>query len=128
MRQVSNYKKDKLRKEQLFVLIEVLEKIKNSGDMKLFLKTFLTDSELAYLGQRLNIMRMLAKNFSYIQISEKLNVPANTISNAKKYMDEGGEELKKVILSYKYKPRKVIQKKKDDVKMTKSHYPGAIRF
>ena len=108
MRNISSYHDEELRNEQFKILIEVLEKVKNDGDMKIFIKNFLTDSELAYTEQRLAIMRMLLKKFSYSKIQEKLGVQTNTINNAQKRLENGGDQFQKIISSYRFKPKNNI--------------------
>lgn len=103
MRKISNFKDDRMREEQLNVLVDIVDGIKGKQDLHEFLTTFLTESELAYIGQRLNIMRMLLKNFSYQEIEEKLNVPPNTICRVNAKLDSGGKELSKIISQYRYK-------------------------
>lgn len=130
MRQITNYHDKKLRDDQFGVLLDVLWQAKNKEDFKLILEIFITESEVAYLGQRLNIMRMLIKNFTYQQIQEKLDVPSSTISSAKIRLDLGDERLKSILSSYKYKPRKEhnLQPKDSGNGLVKSRVPGAIRF
>jgi Trp operon repressor len=128
MRKVANIKNQALREEQFNTLLDVVMMIKKNDDLNLFLDCFLTDSEKAFLGQRLNIMRMLAKNFSYTQIKEKLSVSTVTISNAYKCLEKGGNSLKSIVLEYKFKPKN-IKPKHDDIKpLVSAHYPGTPRF
>jgi len=128
MRKVANIKNKPLREEQLHTLLDVILTIKKNDDLDLFLDCFLTDSEKAFLGQRLNIMRMLAKNFSYTQIKEKLSVSTVTISNAYKCLEKGGELLKSIVLEYKFKP-KIKKPKYDDIMpLVNAHYPGSPRL
>jgi len=107
MRRISSYAHKEIQAEQFEVFIEIVEKIRSTGDLKIFFSNFLSKSEAAYIFQRIDLIRMLAKNFNYLEIRKKLKVGYSTITNAKRCLDSGGEELKKIILSYRYKPAKV---------------------
>lgn len=132
MKQVSNMSKSKIREQQFEVMIDIFCLMKDRAEMKKFLQTFLSQSESAYLAQRLDIMRMLAKKFNYRQIKEILRVPSPTITHANSCLGAGGKRINKILLSYKFK---------DDVKEEKTnnvfvesfgnglvspHMPGAI--
>lgn len=123
MRKISNYSDELLRQEQFDVLIDTIDGTKSKNDLLLLLSCFLTESESAYLAQRLNIMRMLAKNFSYLQISEKISASPSTIATAKRCLEKGGEQLRSVILSYKYRPR---ASNKTTNNLVHPHMPGNI--
>lgn len=125
MKKVSNIRDEKLREEQFETLIDVLHTIKNRDGLAVFMGSFLTDSEKAYLGQRLNIMRMLAKNFNYLKIKEILKANNGTISHSQKCLDKGGDQLKKIVLQYKYKP-KVVKADRGAKPLASTHYPGSI--
>lgn len=132
MKKISCYKNFELRNDQFEILIDILKSITKRNDLKKFLECFLSKSEIAYLGQRLDIMRMLAKDFSYQQIKDKINASANTISHAKDCLEIGGSDISNILTAYKYKkdpekiPEKKIEIKKDN--WIKPHYPGAINF
>lgn len=128
MRKISNYKNYKLQKEQFEVLCEVLLNVKEKDDMALCLNSFLTKSEKAVLSQRLNIMRMLSKHFSYQDIQNKINASPSTIATAHRCLEEGGEELMDVLLSYKFKPQKKISQNDNRNNFVKPHRPGSIKF
>jgi Trp operon repressor len=55
MKIVANINNKKLRTEQFNTLVDVLDLIKSREDLKIFLESFLSESEQAYLGQRLNL-------------------------------------------------------------------------
>ena len=107
MRRISNYSYKKIQTEQFEAFIEIIEKVRTEGDLRIFFSNFLSKSEAAYVCQRIDLMRMLAKNFSYFEIRKKLKVGYSTITNAKRCLDSGGEVLKNIILSYRYKPAKI---------------------
>ncbi len=108
MKMISNYGDKKRREEEFKVLGDIIFGIKTREELTLFLECFLSESEKAYLGQRLDLMRMLAKNFNYQQIREKITPSNSTINNAKRCLDLGGDRLKRVILNYKFKAEKLV--------------------
>ena len=122
MRKISNHANEKLRKEQFDVLVEIIISIKSRGDLKLFLESFLTASEQAYLSQRLNILRMLAKSFHFMEIKQKINASNGTISNANKLLIDGGDIFKKILLQYKYK----LKQTGPQISKSKAHLPESI--
>ena len=131
MKMVSNYGDPELRTEQLNVFIDVINGLKSKEDLKIFVTSFFTESEKAYLGQRLNIMRMLSKYFTYSQIMNKLHVPNSTISHSSKLLERADEKFKDLVLSYKFKKSVIVQNSSHntDIKpFVKPHYPGAIKL
>lgn len=109
MRKVGNFKNEELSDEQYYVLVDFIASAKDLIEAEALIKILLTDSEIAVIGQRLNILRMIAKDFTYSEIEEKIKASANTIANAvnskskekllKKYFDE-------MLKRYRYKPEK----------------------
>ena len=128
MRKISNYNDLKLQEEQFDVLCEVFLNIKTDEDMRLCLASFLTKSEKAVLSQRLDIMRMLSKHFSYQDIREKINASPSTIATAKRCLEEGGEDLENILLSYKYGKKKIRSGNNNSNNFVRSHRPGAIKL
>ena len=128
MKPIANYSDEPLRNEQFQVFIKIIDLMETIDDRKYLLSNLITESEAAYICQRLNILRMLAKNFSYSQISDKLGVSATTISNANKVLDSGGPRLRKLLLGYKYKEYVVNDSKSPGKPLVNPHYPGAIKF
>ena len=122
MRNVSTIKKENLRNDQFFVFVKVLALIKNEKEAVVFINSFFTESEKAYFGQRLNIVRMIMKDFSYSQIIEILKTQSATIGNSKKCVDKGGNMFKKIVQRYKYKSSG------KDAPKQKANYPGAIKI
>ena len=121
MKKISNYNDFELREEQFETLIDILDGCKTRSDLELFIQAFMTSSEKAYLGQRLNIIRMLAKGFSYLQIKEKISASNSTIRHASDCLERGGDVLKSIVLSYKFKKRKEW-----DMSINIPHMPGSI--
>ena len=130
MRVVSNMKNKELLKDQFNVFCDLISGIRDKEDLELFFKNFLTESEIAYLSQRLNVMRMLSKNFTYFDIYQKIKVPKGTISKSRAAL-EGDENFAKIISNYKYKEIKItnrgdfVNKKESFIK---ANYPGAIKI
>ncbi len=123
MKRIANINDEELRKEQFETLVDIINLIRTKEDLTLFLHSFLSESEQAYLGQRLNIMRMLAKNFNYLKIQELIGTSTGTITNAQKCLDSGGIKLMEIVLEYKFKHETILAEKENPFK---SHYPGAI--
>ncbi len=131
MRNVANIGNKKLRKDQFEMLVKLLSKINSKAEMKLFLQSFFSESENAYFGQRLDIIRMLNKNLTYEEIRNEIKAQTGTISNAKISLDSGGREYKKLLLKHKpeRKGKYYPSLKKDvDEKFVSANYPGAIKF
>lgn len=127
MKPIVSYSDKPLREEQFGVFIDLLSLMESRDDIEFLIDSTIMESEKAYICQRLNILRMLAKSFSYSQISDKLGVPPSTISNANKILEFGGERLKKLLLGYKYK-ESIKSSSKTDRRKAGPHYPGAIRI
>lgn len=133
MRKIINFADKELQKKQFDTLVEIFSRIKTKKEMRLFLSCLLSDSERAYLGQRLNIVRMLAKYFSYAQIKGKLGVPNSTIAFANKIFVGASADFKKIITSYKFKieqpePDQSTESDTSSKPLIRPHYPGAINF
>ncbi len=82
MRKVSTFKNSKLQKEQFRVLAEILSSIKDKEKCLSFLNILLTQSEKVVISQRLDILRLVQKDFKYWQIQERFKTTANTIARA----------------------------------------------
>ena len=95
MRIAANYNKELIRRNQLNMLVVTLRAINTEKDLILFMKSLITESEMAYIAQRLDIIRMLAKNFNYDHIKKEINVSSGTISHAQTCLDVGGDKFKK---------------------------------
>ena len=132
MRKVSNYANKRLHDEQYRVFVDLISKIRNKNELSILLDALLTKSEKVYISQRLNVMRMLAKSFSYDEIQDHINVPKNTISKTNLILQDNGLSLKQVLLKYRFRfpkadeyERKTTGRKIDP---NKAHYPGAIKL
>lgn len=131
MRKVSNYGDIKLRKEQTEVFASIIADINNKDDAKIFIASFFTESEKAFLGQRLNIMRMLVKSFTYLQIKQKLGVPTSTVTSSSKLLEVAKDKFRNLILSYRFRPIVEVDNassKPASRPYPEPHYPGAIKL
>lgn len=61
-------------------LVVLLTDIHSQGEMKAFLKAFLSESEQAVFAKRLTILQLLNQGRSYEEISKDLKVSSATIS------------------------------------------------
>jgi uncharacterized protein YerC len=133
MRISASYGKEKIRMDQLNVLVKTLKEIKTEQDLKFFLETLISESEMVYIGQRLDIIRMLAKNFNYDHIKDEINVSSGTISHAQSCLDVGGDKFKKMVLTCKFKLDKKPIEPSRVVSISRGNgfinpkMPGAIR-
>lgn len=130
MRIASNTHKPATRRNQFYMLVEIIYGMKNKKELSDFLECLLTSSELAYIGQRLDVIKMLAKNFNYIKIKNELNVSNSTIAHAQQCLDLGGDKLAKTILSCKFTPAQmesINSSESEGNGLISPSMPGAIR-
>jgi len=129
MRKISSATSKKLQKDQFRVFCDLISKL-NKKEQQIFFEHFLSESEKCYLSQRLNVMRMITRNFSYMDIKTKLHVPNATISRSKDILNNN-EVFNKVISTYKYKRVESVTKNNfsnEKSNFIKAKYPGAIRI
>jgi len=109
MRKVGNFKNEELSDEQYYVLVDFIASTKNVIEAEALVKILFTESEIAVIGQRLAILRMIAKDFTYSEIEEKIKASTNTIAKAvnskskEKLFEKYFDEMQK---HYRYKPEK----------------------
>lgn len=125
MRKIGNFKNEKLSNEQYFILVDFISSTKDLIEAEALVNILMTESEISAIGQRLAILRMIAKDFTYIEIEEKLKTSTNTITKSvnlktkeillEKYFDE-------MLKRYRYKPEK-FQKALE--KLHPSKHPSA---
>jgi Trp operon repressor len=106
MRKVSTFKNSRLQKEQFEVLAKILFSIDKKEIMPSFLSVLLSESERTVISQRLDILRMINKSFSYSQIQERFQTTSNTISraitNCKKCSQKDQDNFYQTISDFKY--------------------------
>lgn len=113
MRKVGNYKNEELSGEEYLVLVDFIGSARNLVEIEILLKIMLTESEIAVISQRLAILRMIAKNFTYNEIEEKLKVATNTIAKIviSKSKEKSLEKIfDEMLKRYRYNPEKIINK------------------
>lgn len=113
MRKVGNYKNNELSNEEYLVLVDFIGSAKNLVEVDSLLQVLLTESELAAISQRLAILRMITKNFTYNEIEEKLKVATNTIAKAvnSKSKNSSQEEIfDEILRRYRYNLQKISNK------------------
>ncbi|MEN8253291.1 MAG: Trp family transcriptional regulator [Patescibacteria group bacterium] len=72
---------------------QLLADLKNKAQVKLFLKDFLTESELNTLANRLAIIKLLNQGKSYAEINKKLKVSSATIASTANLLNKKGSKL-----------------------------------
>jgi len=131
MRKIANHGDKKLQRAQYDMLLGLLVKIDKKKEVRIVLDELLTESEKAYLSQRLDVIRMLLMNSSYEEIKNEIGAQMSTISNTKKCIENGGADFRKALVVNKLKRKKVYREVSEDVennKIASANYPGAIKF
>lgn len=80
-------------KQSISQFFQLLADLQKKGEMELFLKSFLTDSELQILSKRLAIVKLLAEKKSYEDIRQELQVSSATIASVAEQMESTGLQL-----------------------------------
>ena len=109
MRKVGNFKDQELSDEQYFVLMDFIASTKDLVEAEALIKILLTESEIAVISQRLAILRMIAKNFTYSEIEEKIKASTNTIAkvvNSKAKEKTLEKYFDQMLKRYRYNPAK----------------------
>ncbi len=78
-----------LKKQLEKTLIETISNL-NKDDLNIFLKDFLTDSELESFSKRLSVAYWLRKKRSYENIQNNLKVSTRTIAQIQNLMKKNG--------------------------------------
>lgn len=74
-------------------LFQLLADLKNKSQIELFLKDFLSKSELATLNNRLAIINLLNQGKSYAEINKTLKVSSATIASTAQLLEKRGNKL-----------------------------------
>jgi len=109
MRKVGDFRNEKLSEEQYWILVDFIACANDMVEAESLVKLLFTESEIAAIGQRLAILRMIAKDFTYSQIEEKLKTSTNTITKvveAQRKEKILGKYFDQMLKSYNYKPEK----------------------
>jgi TrpR-related protein YerC/YecD len=91
------------------MLYEVLAKIDNPGDMKLFLDDLCTINEVKQMAQRIQCAVLMLKGNTYNQIIEKTDISSATLSRVSKCLQYGSGGYSDILAS-------VISKQKPEEK------------
>ena len=75
------------------ILFQVMANTKNEVDMELFLRSLLSEAEIAALSKRLAIAVFLDKGQSYERIKDILKVSSATIAGVSENMNQKGLQL-----------------------------------
>ena len=130
MRNIASKKDPKLQKEQLDNLLAII-KILKDPELKHFIISVLSESEHAYIAQRLDIMQMLIGGYSYAEIIRILNVSNTTVQRAQVAV----EKIESSVMN-KLKKHAIIHKDPKDNnifyypdkannRLVNPHYPGS---
>lgn len=125
---------NKLPKEKRIQMIgefyDVIDCLKNRGEIRLFFKDLLTPDEIATLMRRVEVAALLTAGFTYDQIAQILKVGRDKITNVQRSLSRSGEGYKIIIkrLLDKRKSRIKTQKEKEKAAMSsfeklKQRYP-----
>jgi TrpR-related protein YerC/YecD len=110
----------------------IISSLNTRDEVKCFFKDLLTISEIVMISRRIQIAKMLLKNWTYQVIKKKLKVGVNTIAQVEKWLNNGFGGYKKTIKAFTKKNK---QKQIDDMKKSsenthaslgelKKKYPG----
>lgn len=130
MRNVGSKKDLKLRKSQFDNFLSAIKYLKDD-ELRNFISNVLSDSEKAIIAQRLDIIQMLLREYSYKDIIDILKVSNSTIQNAQnaiiKIEEKVNKKLLKNALEHKSSKDKKIyhyDKYTDKDYFAKSRYKG----
>lgn len=98
-------KKQNLKLDYVFDLVNAFKSIKSEGEAILFLQDILTASEIKNLSIRLRIARLLLADKTQREICMELHVSIATVSKVNRWLTEKGEGFKRIIqkLPIKYR-------------------------
>ena len=92
---------DKLRNEQMDMLIKAILSLKTPDDCYAFLEDLCTVSELKSMEQRFTVARMLTDGMQYAEIVGKTGASTATISRVNRALMYGADGYQKVIKKIK---------------------------
>ena len=107
---------NKLPKEKRIQMIgefyDVIDSLKNRGEIRLFFKDLLTPDEIATLMRRIEVAVLLIAGFTYKQIAEVLGVGKGKVTNVQRVLVRSGEGYKIVV-------KRLLEKRKRRLKQQK---------
>jgi len=75
------------------IFYQLLADLKNKSEVEIFLKDFLSESELNTLSNRLSIIKLLNLGKSYAEINKELKVSSATIASTANLLNKKGIKL-----------------------------------
>jgi len=85
---------DKEYIKDIYFLYEILSRLKNIDEIKVFFKDILTSSELRMLKRRWHIACLLDKDWDLRRVADKSKTSTSTVIRLKKLIEEGRGGLK----------------------------------
>lgn len=107
---ISKYLNPKYKEEILVDLCRTIASIKNANEAAELIKDIFTENESEVIAKRVEIARLLLKNQTFDQISEKLKTSKGTISRVALWLREGGQGLRKSIERTNKKPKERVER------------------
>lgn len=113
---MARFRLQKLPKDKRIQMVgefyDVIDSLKNRGEVSSFFRDLLTPDEIAALMRRIEVAVLLVAGFTYDQIEELLGVGRGKITNVQKSLTRHGEGYKMVI-------RRLLELRKRRLKMAK---------
>ena len=109
--------REEIRNEEYFkeihFLYEIVNSLKNTEEIKRFLKDILTKSELRMLKRRWHIASLLAKGLDLRSVASKSKTSTQTVSKIKRIIEEGEGGI---TLALERMEKKIGRERKDFLK------------
>ena len=105
MRYIGLHKDLELRDIQIDYFVELLLKCKDKKETRLFVENIISPSELAYISQRLHIIKLITKEKTYSEIKDNTGTTSSTINTTKILMKSIDKKVLKKISGYKIKEK-----------------------
>ena len=129
MRFIGLHKDLELREIQVNFLTEVISKCKNQKEIQSLVENIISASELAYISQRLHIIKLVLDDKTYPEIKNTTGTTSGTINTTKILMKSMNRRVLAQIAQCKFKdkPRKKNKVQPGKKHLAEAHYPGAIK-
>jgi len=130
VRYIGLHKDLELRDIQIEYFVDLMSKCENKKELKIFIESIMSPSELAYISQRLHIIKLVLDDKSYSEIKDSTGTTSGTINATKILMKSVNKRILKTISGCKIKEKANKKKKidKNENNFIKPHYPGAIKL
>src|SRR3989344_8675774 len=99
--------------KEIHFLYEIVNSLKNTEEIKRFLKDILTKSELRMLKRRWHIASLLAKGLDLRSVASKSKTSTQTVSKIKRIIEEGEGGI---TLALERMEKKIGRERKDFLK------------